>query len=256
MIKIKFLSVLVGLFFCMGFTYSQTNASVDGKDRIGKVNYAVYSNPRKCTLTDTTAVLYLHNTHSLFVYAKGNIPQLVNCDQGEDVLLLEPKGNMIYKNYQSDSLKIRELVVTTVYQSKEEMPEFDWVLGTKEKQLGNYKVKNATTTFRGRNFEVWFTEEIPISDGPWKFNGLPGLILEAYDTEKDYVFTMKSIQIPANTASDEVAFSEDGQFLPITEFLKADILEFEKIKKQSEAASNVEVEVKMPPRNPIELSEN
>ncbi|RQE01044.1 GLPGLI family protein, partial [Prevotella intermedia] len=39
--------------------------------------------------------------------------------------------------------------------------------------------KKATTNFRGRYWEVWYTEDIPISQGPWKLCGLPGMILKA-----------------------------------------------------------------------------
>lgn len=41
---------------------------------------------------------------------------------------------------------------------------------------------------------AWFTHEIPISDGPYKFNGLPGLILEISDTENHYNFTLKGVE--------------------------------------------------------------
>lgn len=249
--------ILLGVLLYPDFSHSQSVFQNQNKNNIvGKVNYVIYSYPRKCTLTDTTAVLYLKNSQSLFVYSKGKSMEMVTCEKGEDVQLYEPKGNMILKNYDTDSLKIRELVITTVYQSKEEIPKFNWVLGTNEKQIGKFKVKNATTSFRGRNFEVWFTEEIPISDGPWKFTGLPGLILEAYDTKKEYVFTLKNVEIPADDIPVKADFVNDGHFLPINEFLKADYIEFEKIKKESQAASNIDIEVQMPPRNPIELTEN
>jgi hypothetical protein len=39
--------------------------------------------------------------------------------------------------------------------------------------------KKATTNFRGRYWEAWYTEEIPIGQGPWKLCGLPGMILKA-----------------------------------------------------------------------------
>ncbi|MDT8413961.1 MAG: GLPGLI family protein [Flavobacteriaceae bacterium] len=252
----RFLSVLSLLMFWGYPTHSQNYPKKVEDKLIGKVSYVIYSNPRKCTLTDTTAVLYLNPTHSLFVYAKGDDHRMVTCDKGEDVMLLEANGNMVLKNFASDTLKIRELVLTTVYRSYEALPKFNWTLGNKEKTIANYKVKNATTRFRGRSYEAWFSEEIPISDGPWKFNGLPGLILEVYDTDKDYFFTIKNIEIPANPFSEEVKFREDGQFLPIQKFLIADHIEYEKIKKESQAASNIEIEVKVPPRNPIELTEN
>ena len=46
----------------------------------------------------------------------------------------------------------------------------------------------AVSDFRGRRWTAWFAPDISISDGPWKFSGLPGLIMEAYDTENHYRF--------------------------------------------------------------------
>ena len=59
--------------------------------------------------------------------------------------------------------------------------------------IGPYKCKKATTNFRGRDYIAWFSEDIPINDGPFKFNGLPGLIVEIYDTEAKYSWIIKSI---------------------------------------------------------------
>lgn len=42
--------------------------------------------------------------------------------------------------------------------------------------------------FRGRVHTVWFTNEIPVSFGPWKLNGFPGVILEAQDETKTFMF--------------------------------------------------------------------
>jgi len=44
--------------------------------------------------------------------------------------------------------------------------------------ISDYNVTKAKVEFRGRKYEAWFSEEIPINAGPWKFFGLPGLILE------------------------------------------------------------------------------
>ena len=48
--------------------------------------------------------------------------------------------------------------------------------------------------FRGRTYEAWFTTEIPVKDGPWKFHGLPGLILEVYDIQKHYSFVFVGLR--------------------------------------------------------------
>jgi hypothetical protein len=52
----------------------------------------------------------------------------------------------------------------------------------------SYNCQKATAHFRGRDWTVWFTMEIPIDAGPWKFCGLPGLIVKASDSREHYVF--------------------------------------------------------------------
>jgi GLPGLI family protein len=58
------------------------------------------------------------------------------------------------------------------------VPNIDWVIVKKEvKKINGYICNKAITHFRGRDYEAWFTPEIPITFGPFKFKGLPGLIL-------------------------------------------------------------------------------
>ena len=52
----------------------------------------------------------------------------------------------------------------------------------------------ATADFRGRRWTAWFATDIPVSDGPWKLGGLPGLILEAYDEGQQHVFTAVGLE--------------------------------------------------------------
>ncbi|WP_449389077.1 GLPGLI family protein [Chryseobacterium lineare] len=61
-----------------------------------------------------------------------------------------------------------------------------------EKILG-YNTQKAVCEFGGRKWTAWFTREIPIMDGPYKFSGLPGLILKIQDSEENYLFEIKSI---------------------------------------------------------------
>jgi GLPGLI family protein len=64
---------------------------------------------------------------------------------------------------------------------KEKIPKINWHIQDSTKQIGNYTVKKAIAHFRGHDYTVWFTSEIPLPYGPWKLHGLPGLILQAYD---------------------------------------------------------------------------
>ena len=60
--------------------------------------------------------------------------------------------------------------------------------------LLGYTCQKATTTFRGRNYTAWFAPEIPSNNGPWKFGGLPGLILKISDDKRNFIFECSGIQ--------------------------------------------------------------
>lgn len=74
-------------------------------------------------------------------------------------------------------------IINTDYLREEPIPELHWTLSEERKSVAGYSCRQATTDFRGRKWIAWFTEEIPTMSGPWKLAGLPGLILEAEDSE-------------------------------------------------------------------------
>lgn len=71
-----------------------------------------------------------------------------------------------------------------------------WRIRNEFKKVGRFDCQKAVTTFRGRTYTVWFTHEIPIGIGPWKLNGLPGAILEAFDKTGEIYFIAELIEIP------------------------------------------------------------
>lgn len=103
-------------------------------------------------------------------------------------------ANRIYKNYprKGQLRQIKTLGETFYYDEPLEKPQ--WKIMTEKKQIEGYTCEQATCSFRGRNWTAWYTTAIPISDGPWKLWGLPGLILEAYETENCFHFTFRGIE--------------------------------------------------------------
>jgi GLPGLI family protein len=69
----------------------------------------------------------------------------------------------------------------------------NWNLANEYKEIAGYKCQKATSEFKGRKWEAWFTVDIPLSSGPWKLRGLPGLILLAYDSKQEVIFTFNTI---------------------------------------------------------------
>ena len=70
----------------------------------------------------------------------------------------------------------------------EPCPPQQWTLHNDTMTVLEHRCQKATCHWRGRDFVAWFAKDIPIRRGPWKFNGLPGLILKLYDTDRFYTF--------------------------------------------------------------------
>lgn len=107
----------------------------------------------------------------------------------------------VYDNYQilksypdSEHLSFLGYAGLDKFEYKEN-PDFNWQLKSAEKKtIGGYKCSLAMGSYAGRTYKVWYTTEISVSDGPWKFRGLPGLILEVEDLSGEYYYTCTKIQ--------------------------------------------------------------
>ncbi|RRQ47136.1 GLPGLI family protein [Chryseobacterium sp. SC28] len=109
----------------------------------------------------------------------------------------------IIKNLEDRSVQMVENIGSkqVYYQEDRKM---DWDISPQTAEFNHYKVQKATMTFGGRNWTAWFAPEIKIPDGPYKFLGLPGLILKLEDDKGDYRFSfVKKITIP-NSFSESI----------------------------------------------------
>ncbi|MFS4467268.1 GLPGLI family protein [Maribacter sp. 2210JD10-5] len=86
---------------------------------------------------------------------------------------------------------------------KDSLKLFDWKLNNNDtKEILGFKCNTASSTFRGRKYTAYYTPELAVSDGPWKFNGLPGLILEV--KEKDERIHYKAYDIKVINEKTEI----------------------------------------------------
>lgn len=88
---------------------------------------------------------------------------------------------------------------------------FNWQIGTETAVIQGKKCQLATVEYKGRKYNAWFTNEIPISDGPYKFVGLPGLIIKIEDTKKQHIWELKGIEKFRNIKLNLSAY------IPVTE---------------------------------------
>ena len=77
---------------------------------------------------------------------------------------------------------------------EESLPDMDWELTDSVKTVCGYECHQARAEVYGRTWTVWYSTEIPIPYGPYVLGGLPGLILEAVDSDGIFRFTSVGIE--------------------------------------------------------------
>lgn len=75
-----------------------------------------------------------------------------------------------------------------------ETSKLNWIILDKIKKEENITMQLAKTTAYGRTWYAWFSKDIPIDFGPYKFNGLPGFIVSVFDEKKNFVFTLQKFK--------------------------------------------------------------
>jgi GLPGLI family protein len=99
---------------------------------------------------------------------------------------------IIFKDYENNQIKVSDRIGGDVFLYSENISPYIWQVNKDKKVINDFKVQKAVTEFAGRKYVAWFTEEIPIPQGPYKFEGLPGLIVQISDLENHYNFQLIS----------------------------------------------------------------
>lgn len=135
-------------------------------------------------------------------------PKMIKNSRGESGIALRTYGGKYpsrWSEYQFDEIYIKDGKLTEYAimpmnldheccQYTESMPKQQWTLKDEQQNIHGYHCQKATCHWRGRDYEAWFTSEIPIQRGPWKFGGLPGLIVKLSDAKKEYNFELVKLE--------------------------------------------------------------
>ncbi|RAJ29566.1 GLPGLI family protein [Pedobacter cryoconitis] len=148
----------------------------------------------------------------------------------------------IYKNYPEGKITVIEKLMSDSYKYEEILKLQKWAIENEKKTILGYNAQKATCSFGGRKYTAWFTTEIPVSTGPWKFSGLPGLILKVEDNNKNYVFEIAGLR---KIKKDEPISLEQKEYIELTktDFFKLD----KKMKKDPLAFMNSNTSVTLKP---------
>jgi GLPGLI family protein len=129
-------------------------------------------------------------------------------------------SDQIYIDFEKRELITGGYFSNTLYAKKEPIEKIEWMIVPQKKQILQQECQMATATFRGRHYTAWFAPAIPINSGPWKLNGLPGIILAANDDKNEVSFTCTKISKPEKNAPP-INFSKNAAFVSAAKFEQA-----------------------------------
>lgn len=201
----------------------------------GKVSYLHVEHGMYQEYRNGRATLFFNPVKSIYILddapktdiavEKGDVTQYVTGDpEGFPVYKLHAEKKILFK---TNSPLVQGLCVV-----EDTLGAINWTILTEKKQFGLIVCQKATGAFRGRTYEAWFALDIPISSGPFKLGGLPGLILEARSLDGEVEFLFQSLDVTAHV--NGLILPPTGKYMNMNyeAFKKAEALYLRKKEKE------------------------
>jgi GLPGLI family protein len=216
MIKIKtYQTIIIILLSC--YSYAQQ----------GKIEYIFTEPENKYTYKPT---LKFNDSLAVFIYNRTGYdsPTTEGMSKRDDGGLHlkfasgDNDGNQVFTDFKNKRIIFRrpKSKITEPYIVEDSWIEIKWEIKKQTKQIGKYTVNKAVGEFRGREYTVWFTYDIPLPIGPWKLKGLPGAILEATDKEGLFQVKLVSVKYPSD-CTEEILVPKADKELTLKEHVYA-----------------------------------
>ncbi|HVS92630.1 MAG TPA: GLPGLI family protein [Mucilaginibacter sp.] len=109
-----------------------------------------------------------------------------------------------YYQFINNKKLVRREVMINAYIVNEVLPVITWHISADRANFAELHCQKATCHFKGRDYTAWFCPDLPVRVGPWKLNGLPGVIVEAYDAKKEVVFKFDRVEKAVSGASKPI----------------------------------------------------
>lgn len=177
--------------------WAQTNDTIDTSNMVVTYGYTCHTTDKNGEKADEhyrLAVLVGNKTTWSAGYLTALKPEK---KERKDLLeeLDEQKFNIpsVYVGYPSaDDVTIREAMLITDYVTNEKKSHICWQIEDDTLTITGYLCQKATAKVRGREWTVWYTEEVPTTAGPWCLYGCPGLIVKA-EADGIHSFELQSL---------------------------------------------------------------
>ena len=137
--------------------------------------------------TDFSAIVadYNPNTIKSITVLQNVNPDLFDYSLGDTYRnnTFDGVSEQIFKDRKNGNIIMLNTVGFERYKGTDPVGTLNWNIESDTAVFLDYPCQKASLQFRGRNYEAWFAPQIPINEGPWKFFGLPGLILKVKDAD-------------------------------------------------------------------------
>jgi len=263
--KMKNISILIVFFLIGNFNLL---AQSNNKESYGKIIYERVlnfdSNPKP-----TTFNLLFNPDFSVFYELREEPKEEATLKPSSDDefdLSFDVKFNgskyIVYTDFEKEIIQSQVSLFRDGKQKsyivEEEILKIKWDITNEYKMINDLKVQKAIGSFRGRKYIAWFTNQIPVKYGPWKLNGLPGLILNVADESNEVMFFAKEIKIPFQSNSEtknDFKFSSDFDKISLPEYVKLKGEQIDEVKKlfSSKLPRGAKMEMTNSKSNDIEL---
>jgi GLPGLI family protein len=183
------------------------------------------TNNRANPYTENMA-LFLGKNSSAYKSYDAQLENALFKKQVQEQMTNSPDGNIRINRHSSASatqyyqfpgekkLVRKERLIINSYLIEETLPLITWKISGDTASFGGLLCQKGTTHFKGRDYTAWFCPDMPFHAGPWKLNGLPGVILDAYDAKKEVVFQFDGVEkvapLPHNDSSGVSNGSQAG----------------------------------------------
>jgi GLPGLI family protein len=197
------------------------------QNRKYQITYDFTQNAKDIKLI-TNIKTYLTGNGQVSVYEE-DFANIKSKSSDENLISIKTLNNPIfYKDLQNKKAIFNDQIKMKFFNIVDAGITFDWKIEQETKIILGYNCQKATIRFRGRDFVVYFTSEIPFSDGPWKFSGLPGLILEVKSDDPLHTYDIIAEKIEFKDSKekiDNIYLNQDT--ITYEEFLKIYMRKYE-----------------------------
>ncbi|WP_208022818.1 GLPGLI family protein [Flavobacterium jejuense] len=164
-----------------------------------EVEYSLEQTAKNINLI-TNIKAYLKGNGKYSIYEEDFERSRTNSGTDSEIISLN-RNPILYKEILEKKIFFKDQIRFNFFDILDSTSVFKWEIQKDTKTILNYKCQKAVCEFRSRKYEVYFTTELTFSDGPWKFYGLPGLILEVYsnDNVATFHFIAEKIKIKNET---------------------------------------------------------